>query len=280
MNFDDARHNRGGCRATPVSCRRILSRCGIPGYEYSLNPYRGCLHACAYCYAVFLERFRTPPRPWGSFLEVKEDAARALARELPRARPGRIFLSSVTDPYQPAEGDCRITRGLLEVLVDAPGGFSLTVLTKGELVLRDAALLRQLHARVGLTLTCPRDADARRVEPGAMPTSRRLAVLGELGAAGVATWAFLGPLLPGLYDAGGGLAWLLEELARAGVRQVTADCLNPYPRSVARLRAALSGRSRMALEEALRDPAAYRERLRWDLVAAAAGRDLSLSCAF
>ncbi|MDA8146683.1 MAG: radical SAM protein [Thermaerobacter sp.] len=280
MTFDDARHNRGGCPATPVSCRRILSRCGIPGYEYSLNPYRGCLHACAYCYASFLERFRAQPRPWGSFLEAKENAPEALARELPRARPGRIFLSSVTDPYQPAEGACRITRGLLEVLADAPAGFSLTVLTKGELVLGDAALLRQLGARVGLTLTCPRDADARRVEPGAVPTSRRLAVLGELGAVGVATWAFLGPLLPGLYDAGGGLAWLLEELARAGVRQVTADCLNPYPRSVARLRVALSGRARAALEEALREPAAYRERLRRELAAAAAGRDLSLSCAF
>ena len=99
-----------------INARTILSKSGIPGMDYCINPYVGCAHACKYCYATFMKRFTGHIEPWGSFVDVKINAAELLRRQLKRSKRGRVMLSSVTDPYQPVEEKYRLTRKCLEVL--------------------------------------------------------------------------------------------------------------------------------------------------------------------
>lgn len=175
-------------------------------FRFSINPYRGCEHGCAYCYA----------RPYHEYLGmnagldfetkimVKHDAPRLLREELnkPSWRPQYVAISGVTDCYQPAERNFRITRGLLEVFLEARHPIGL--ITKNALVVRDLDLLSQLAARnlvsVALSVTTL-DADlARTLEPRTSSPSARLRAIRELHAAGVPVRAMVAPIIPGLND--------------------------------------------------------------------------------
>jgi len=182
-------------QAREILAKSVLTRSRIPGADYTVNPYLGCAHGCSYCYAAFMKRFTGHPEPWGEFLDVKVNAVHLLRRQLRRARPGRVLLSSVTDPYQPAERVHLLTRGCLEALRDFR--FPVTVLTRSPLVLRDLDLLRRLRdASVGISLPTDDEAVRRAFEPRAPPIPARLEALRALRQAGVATFAFAGPLLP------------------------------------------------------------------------------------
>jgi DNA repair photolyase len=185
-----------------VQVKGILQKSKIPGANFVINPYGGCVHGCVYCYARFMKRFTNHPEPWGTFLDVKADAARILDKQLAsRRKPLReeVFLCSVTDPYQPPERRYRQTRSILEVLLKYE--IPVSILTKSELVLRDMDLLRQFpEATVGLSFSTVDDKAARILEPRASPPSRRIRALAELRAAGIDTWAFLSPFLPGVSD--------------------------------------------------------------------------------
>jgi DNA repair photolyase len=192
-----------------ILAKSVLTRSRIPGEDYCVNPYVGCAHACRYCYASFMKRFTGHRSPWGSFVDARVNAPEVLERELGRARPGSVMLSSVTDAYQPLEGRYRLARRCLELLLRH--GFSVDVLTKSPLVLRDLDLLRGAEGvSVGLTVTTDDDRVRRVFEPGAPPIGARLQALRKLREAGVSTYVFVGPLLPmdpeRLADALGGLA--------------------------------------------------------------------------
>jgi DNA repair photolyase len=185
-----------------VAVKGILQKSKLPGANYVINPYVGCVHGCVYCYARFMKRFTNHPEPWGTFLDVKADAARILEKQLAsRRKPLReeVFFCSVTDPYQPPERKYRQTRSILEVLLKH--NIPISILTKSDLVLRDKDLLRQFHdATVGLSFSTVDDKMARILEPRASPPSRRIRALKELRDAGIDTWAFLSPFLPGVSD--------------------------------------------------------------------------------
>lgn len=179
-----------------IQVKTVLTPSGISGLDYSLNPYVGCAHGCAYCYADFMRRFSGHTEPWGTFVDIKRNAPELLRAELARKRPGVIGLSLVTDPYQPLEKTYGLTRRCLETLLDFPE-FSLTVLTRSTLVLRDIDLLRRLaRVEVGLSVTTDDDRVRRLFEPRAPTIGRRLAALRRLREAGLKTYAFVGPLLP------------------------------------------------------------------------------------
>ena len=151
-----------------IEAKSILSKSGIDGIAYCVNPYVGCSHGCAYCYASFMKRFTGHREPWGSFVDVKVNAPMLLEKQTRRAGAGTILLSSVTDPYQPAEARYRVTRGCLEVL--AGRHFPVDILTKSPLVLRDLDLLKTFdNLSVGLTITTDDDAMRKVFEPGAPP---------------------------------------------------------------------------------------------------------------
>ncbi len=210
-----------------VRCKGILGRSGIGGMDYAVNPYLGCGHACAYCYARFMRRMGHPGEEWGSFVDAKVNAVERLREEAAKKPRGRVLLSSVTDAYQPAERRYRLTRGCLEVLLEH--GFRVDVLTKSDLVLRDLDLLRRFdEVEVGFTVTSLDDSVRRAFEPGASPIPARLDALKVLSDAGIPTYAFLGPMLPYLSDEGleGLLNVLADRVGRLLVDRLNIKCGN------------------------------------------------------
>ncbi len=180
-----------------VACLSGIVPSRLPGLRYALNPYRGCQTGCRYCYAPAVLR---ETRPWGTFVEVKRNMPFVLSKELRRMEPGVVGVGTVTDPYQPVEGRFRVTRYCLEVLLRY--AWPVSVQTKSSLVLRDADVLAKMpKAEVGVTITTLDERTVRAVEPFASPAPRRLETLRRLNAAGIETWAFIGPILPGSTDA-------------------------------------------------------------------------------
>jgi DNA repair photolyase len=163
---------------------------------------------------------------WGSFVDVRINAAQQLANHVARLRPGVIGLSTVTDPYQPLERKYQLTRSCLAVLRACL--FPVSILTKSPLVRRDIDVLRSLaECEVGLTVTTDDERMRRLFEPCAPPLVRRLEALAALKAAGLRTYAFVGPALPMNPQH---LAKLLEGL----VDEVLVDRMN-YVHKVASL---------------------------------------------
>jgi DNA repair photolyase len=230
-----------------IECKSILTKSGIEGVDYALNPYVGCAHGCVYCYATFMKRFTGHKEEWGTFVDVKVNAAEVLARQMRRAKTsassveprGNIVSGTVTDPYQPLEREYEITRTCLEVLTDYD--FPVSILTKSDLVLRDLDLFRRLKdVEVGFTIITLDEEVQRFFEPCSSPASARVAALAELAGAGVRTWAFCGPLLPFLSDGEEEMDALFGELARAGVSYIIVDSM--------KLSGAIWGKVRRVLE--------------------------------
>jgi len=207
-----------------IECKSILTKSGIEGVDYALNPYVGCAHGCVYCYASFMKRFTGHKEEWGTFVDVKVNAAEVLARQMRRAKQGNISSGTVTDPYQPLEEQYEVTRACLRVLTAYD--FPVSILTKSDLVLRDLDLLRRFKdVEVGFTITTLEEKVLRIFEPVSPPASARLAALAELAEAGIKTWAFCGPLLPFLSDGEEQIGALFAELARAGVSYIIVDSM-------------------------------------------------------
>lgn len=175
-----------------VKAKTALSPSRLPGIEYALNPYRGCAHACVYCYAPSVIRWEGR---WGDVIEVKVNLPRILSRELRARKKGVVGLGTVTDPYQPAERKYEITRRCLELL--QMHDFPVCIQTKSSLVLRDMELLKEFsNIEVGVTITSLDDGVRARMEPGASSVEERLRALEELAREGINTWVFLGPMMP------------------------------------------------------------------------------------
>ncbi len=178
--------------------KAVLTKTGIPGYDFCLNPYVGCEHGCSYCYASFMKRFTGHREPWGAFVDAKVNAPEVLRRQLRRIRGGSVLVGTVTDPYQPLERRYRLTRGCLEALAEAGDGFEISVLTRSPLCVRDVDVFRRFGARISVGLSIGTDDDRVRklFEPHAPPIGARVEALRTVKAAGVSTYAFAGPLLP------------------------------------------------------------------------------------
>lgn len=187
-----------------VNCKTALTKSKI--CDYVINPFTGCEFACRYCYAkLIVAKFSKHLEPWGNYVDVKVNAPEVLEKQLERGKKGEVMLSSVTDPYQPVEKKYEITRKCLEKLLERQWPASL--LTKSDLVLRDIDLLNKFKKlEVGLTITTNKPEIKQLFEPFSPSTEARIQALKELKAAGIKTYAFLGPLLP--MDAGK----LVEEL--------------------------------------------------------------------
>ncbi len=183
---------------TEVQVKSALVRSGIPGVDVVINPYTGCSHGCRYCYAVFMTKFARTHQGalWGSFVEAKTNVVEVLRSELARKRKkGTAFLSSVCDPYQPAELRYELTRGCLQALREF--GWGIEILTRSPMVLRDRDILRG-HAPVSVGFSIGTDDDRvrRALEPRAPPIGARIAALRKLHEAGIPTWVFIAPVLP------------------------------------------------------------------------------------
>ncbi|MGE3856178.1 MAG: radical SAM protein [Dehalococcoidia bacterium] len=169
-------------------------------YRYTLNPYSGCSFGCSYCYARYFTQRLSDREHWGRWVGVKERARAALRRACARGDlvdGDAIYISTVTDPYQPIERRLRLTRGLLEDLLEFGIQPRMTIQTRSPLVVRDLDLLRQFeHVRVNMTVTTDDDAVRRRYEPSCPPIEARLDAARLLADAGLPIGISLSPLLP------------------------------------------------------------------------------------
>lgn len=208
-----------------VLCKSLLSRSRIPSVDYAVNPYIGCGHKCIYCYARFMKRFTGHKEEWGEFVDVKINAPHVLARELSKASRGRVYLSSVTDPYQPLEKKYELTRKCLQKL--SAHSFPVTVQTKSSLVLRDIDTLAEFpKCEVGFTITSVDQEVGRKYELHSSPVVERLAALEELHERNIETYVFLGPMLPYITDGDESLRSMIKRFAEVKVDSVIVDRLN------------------------------------------------------
>ncbi len=192
-----------------IQAKSILNPTGgfLSTYTHSLNAYQGCAFgkgSCPYCYVRAMPIQRFASRSWGDWVKAKINAPDLLRRELEAAkRKGtfgslRIFMSTATDPYQGAEAQLKITRGILEVFASS-GDFGLLVVqTRSPLIERDVDLLKQLNTRVAVSFTIEtnREDVRRQITPTSPSVERRLATLEKLTRAGLKTQAAISPVLP------------------------------------------------------------------------------------
>lgn len=209
----------------PEAARSIIARNDSPDipFSQSINPYRGCEHGCVYCYARPSHAYvdLSPGIDFETRLFYKLDAARLLRAEL--SRPGYrcqpIMLGANTDPYQPIEKRLRVTREILEVLLQTR--HPVTIITKGTLVLRDLDLLLPLAAaglvRVTVSLTTLDPELKRTLEPRAASPQARLRVISTLARSGIPVGVLAAPLIPAVNDAE------LEQILKAAAAAGAAD---------------------------------------------------------
>ena len=212
-------------------------------FDASINPYRGCEHGCAYCYARPTHEFLgfSAGLDFETKILVKEDAPELLRRTLasPRWRPRTIAVSGVTDPYQPVERRLRLTRRCLEVLAEFRN--PVVAVTKNRLVTRDRDLLGELArhraAAVFVSVTTLDAGLARALEPRTSTPAQRLEAIEALAGAGVSAGVLIAPVIPGLTDhevpaiveasarAGGGFAGFIPLRLPLGVGPMFEDWL-------------------------------------------------------
>ncbi len=215
-----------------TEAKTILVKSKLPDTDYVVNPYTGCEFACSYCYASFMGRFVGEAfSSWGEYVYVKKNAPELFRTELPKlqAREPRatIFLSSVTDAWQPAERTYRLARQIVQELVARRYEGVVSILSKSPILLDDLGLLKDLpNADVGVTITATDNDTARVLESRAPSASRRLDVLTKLNAAGIKTYAFLGPVLPHFRFAPDQLIQLLRSIKDAGTSELYVELMN------------------------------------------------------
>jgi len=173
---------------------RAFSPTRIPGARWVINQYVGCQHACRYCYAKFVRR-RYDYGRWGSWVVVRENMP-----ELVRGRyvAGKVYMSSVSDPYQPIEKRLELTKRILESMNKR---IRLSILTKSDLVLRDVELFKRFeNIEVGLTVNSFGESVKRDLEPRSPSIGKRIEALKRLHESGVRNYAFISPIIPKLTD--------------------------------------------------------------------------------
>ena len=216
-------------------CRSALNRVQGMGFKWSLNPYMGCVHRCTFCYVRAFEKRADRPSDarYGTSIRVKVNVAQVLAREL--ARPGwkreSVAVGAATDPYQPAEGKYRLTRGCIQAFAAARNPFSL--ITRGPMIVRDIDVLQHAatRAEVDITFSVPTlDADIwRKTEPGTAPPRQRLRALRLLVDAGIDVGVGMAPILPGLSDDPALLAEVVRAARDGGATGVWCNILYLRP---------------------------------------------------
>ena len=207
-----------------VKCKTALSKSNLPGLDYSLNPYRGCQHACAYCYVPNVLRIER--KSWGSFVDVKTNIPNILSKELRTKKPGAVGISTVTDPYQPIEKKYKLTRYCLEQLLRYD--FPVCIQTKSDLVTRDIDLISKFSdAEVMFSIATLNDSERKPLEPYASSIQNRLHAMREFKDAGIETKVFFGPVYPTikLDD----LPEIISKFIENGAEEIMVDKLNLKP---------------------------------------------------
>src|SRR5436190_9401432 len=227
-----------GIECIEVEAKSIINKVPTASqvpFDYTINPYRGCSHACRYCFArpthTYLDM--NAGRDFETKIVVKVNAPEVLRRELAakRWKGDHIAMGTNTDPYQRVEGRYRLMRGILEALIDHRNPFS--ILTKGTLITRDVDLLVRAaeHAPVSAAFSIGTlDEDVwRETEPGTPNPKARIEALRTLVGAGIPTSVLIAPILPGISDRPEQLRAVVEASLDAGASSVSPIMLHLRP---------------------------------------------------
>ncbi len=216
-------------------CRSALNPVrGMP-FDWSLNPYTGCVHRCTFCYVRAFEQRADRPSgdAYGRTVYVKTNIAHVLRGELARPswRRESVAMGSATDPYQPAEGRYRLSRACLEALHDHRTPVGIT--TRGPMIIRDidvlTALARRAEVMICVSVPSLDPHVVARTEPGTAPPRQRLRALGRLVGAGIRAGVLMAPILPGISDSAPALAEVVRAARDAGAAFVGAGALRLAP---------------------------------------------------
>ena len=166
-------------------------------YDYTLNPYSGCAYGCTYCYAAFFARDNQSREQWGYWVNVKENALELLMKWRKKPLTNKtIYMSSVTDPYQPIEKKIELTRDILKELIKYHN-VRLVVQTRSPIATRDIDLFKQFnHIQINMTVTTDDEGVRKTFEPLCPSNKVRLDAITEINRAGVASCITMTPLLP------------------------------------------------------------------------------------
>ena len=220
-----------GVDVVEQQAKSVLNRVDGMPFNWSINPYRGCYHQCAFCYARRTHHYLEEDgvKAWGARIFVKVNAPAVLRGELRKRtwRHEHVAIGSATDPYQPLEGRYRITRGILEALRDheTPAG----IITRSPLVVRDIEVLRQLAGVAGVSVSISiatlDEALARTIEPTVAPPRQRLRAVAMLADAGIPVNVALAPVLPRITDTEESIEAVVHAAREAGARKVWHNAL-------------------------------------------------------
>lgn len=178
-----------------IEVKDIATKSNLPVSDYVINPYVGCSHGCKYCYASFMKRFTGHKEEWGTFIDIKRCSKKLNKKKLEHKR---IFLSSVTDCYNPYEKEYQLTRNILEQLVDIDCYLSIS--TKSSLILRDIDLLKKMeHLEVAISINTLEE-NFRADMDSASSIEERLETLKTLHENGISTILFMSPIFPYITD--------------------------------------------------------------------------------
>jgi DNA repair photolyase len=212
-------------------CRSALNRVKGMSFGWSLNPYMGCVHRCTFCYVRAFERRAERPydERYGTSIRVKVNVVDVLRKEL--ARPSwegdSVAVGAATDPYQPAEGKYKLTRGCIEAFAEASNPFSL--ITRGPMIVRDLDVLTDAakRAKVSITFSIPTvDEEVwRKTEPSTAHPRQRLRAVKELVDAGIRVGVGMAPILPGISDKPEQLREVVKAAREAGATGVWTNVL-------------------------------------------------------
>ena len=216
-------------------CRTALTRVRNMRFKWSLNPYMGCVHRCTFCFVRAFEKLADRPfdARYGTSIRVKTNLVEVLRVELAKRtwKREQVVVGTATDPYQPAEGHFRLTRGAIEGLGDARTPIGL--ITRGPLIVRDVDVLAYASSRadVGVTFSIPTiDPEIWRLtEPGTAPPAKRLRAIRALVDAGIDASVGMAPILPGLSDDPSKLADVVKAARDAGATSVWTNVLYLRP---------------------------------------------------
>ncbi len=222
-------------RYEEVRCRTALNRVRGMGFPWSLNPYRGCVHGCHYCFARRFHAFYDLDAgdDFTGIIFVKTNVAEVLGEEPSRRSWKRelVSMGTATDPYQPIEGKYRLSRACLEAF--ARWRSPVNIVTKGTLIVRDVDVLGDIAARTRCTvcfsITTMDPVLCRRIEPGTPPPAKRLRALETLAVAGIDAGVLVAPIIPGVTDSPENLEAVVRASASHGARFLSSATLNLKP---------------------------------------------------
>ncbi|MCP4545262.1 MAG: radical SAM protein [bacterium] len=194
MESDSRRGVFSDMKISVCSARPILVPCSLEGFDYQVDPYVGCAHFCRYCYV--LDQAETD---WTEEILIHADLSSQLSDELEGLEPQTIYMGYLSDPYQPCEAELRQTRTVLEILLAR--GFSVSILTKSDLVLRDSDILQKMvSASVSVSVAFNDDRIRQLFEANTIETESRIGALRKLKEAGIGTSALVCPVMPNITD--------------------------------------------------------------------------------